>query len=237
MSEHPPPKPEHIVHPSDVAGDLSRGSGVTRRTFIQTLGVGAAATAVGTDDPAEARTPMSRAQDPEVLGPDPFNVTLRVNGSDLTTPIDPATTLMETLRWHLNLTGTKEVCDRGSCGACSVLLDGQVVMSCMMLAVDAVDREIATVEGLAPDADAGDLDPLQEAFIRHDALQCGYCTPGLLIACRALLNETPQPTLDEIRKGISGNICRCGTYTNIFNAVLEASGQQPIADTVGKGVA
>jgi xanthine dehydrogenase YagT iron-sulfur-binding subunit len=144
--------------------------------------------------------------------------------------IDPATTLLDALRIQCDLTGSKEICDRGSCGGCSVLIDGKLVASCMMLAIDAEGAEITTAEGIA---NGDQLDPVQESFIRHDALQCGYCTPGLIVACRALLNENPEPTLDEIRRGLSGNICRCGTYTNIFNAVLDASGRRPIVDQKG----
>jgi xanthine dehydrogenase YagT iron-sulfur-binding subunit len=206
-------------------------NGVSRRSFIQTLGVSAAVSAVGT----QARQALARQAEQDkaaagaakTIGPAPFPITLRINGQQMQATIDPATTLMETLRWHMNLTGTKEVCDRGACGACSVLVDGKLVNSCMMLAVDAVNSEITTVEGLS----TGDaLDPVQEAFIRHDALQCGFCTPGLVMASRALLNANAKPSLEQIKHGLSGNICRCGTYTNVFNAVLEASKQSPIVD-------
>lgn len=213
--------------------DATGGAGgVSRRSFIQTLGLSAAASAVA------ARTQSAIAQDdaPQskavpVFGPDPVKVTLRINGQAMNATIDPSTTLMEALRWHLNLTGTKEVCDRGACGACSVLVDGTLVASCMMLAVDAIGSSITTIEGVGG---PGNLDPVQEAFVRHDALQCGYCTPGLVIASRALLNATPRPSLAQIKHGLSGNICRCGTYSNVFNAVLEASGQAPIADAGGQ---
>lgn len=201
-------------------------NGVSRRSFIQTLGASAAAGALS--NAVEQRA--AEAQDaggPDIIGPGDTRITLQINGKAMDVTIDPATTLMEALRWHLNLTGTKEVCDRGACGGCSVLINGELIVSCMLLAVDAVGTEITTIEGLATN---GELDPIQEAFIRHDALQCGYCTPGLLMAARALLNEYPRPTLKQIRTGLAGNICRCGTYTNIFNAVLDASGQQPIAD-------
>ncbi len=204
-------------------------SGVTRRSFIQTLGVSAAAGAIRTGaDRAMARE--QDAADPEIVGPGPARATLRVNGKALVAQIEPCTTLLDALRERFDMTGSKLVCDRGSCGACSVLVDGKLVASCMMLALDAVDSEIMTIEGLARD---GVLDPVQEAFIRHDALQCGFCTPGLVMAARALLNNTPKPTLAEIKKGLSGNICRCGTYTNVFNATLEASGQIPISDERG----
>ncbi|MHC4947773.1 MAG: (2Fe-2S)-binding protein [Planctomycetota bacterium] len=206
--------------------------GVSRRSFIQTLGLSAAAGAVSASDTADASPRDDDDDATEILGPDPVAVSLRVNDRDLTTTIEPATTLLDALRIHLDLTGSKEVCDRGACGACSVLVNGRLVASCMMLAADAAGREITTIEGLA-DGDA--LHPLQEAFIRHDALQCGFCTPGLVVAAKALLDEHPRPTLDQIRKGLSGNICRCGTYTNIFNAVLEASGQPPVRDAAGGG--
>ncbi|MBT8484335.1 MAG: (2Fe-2S)-binding protein [Phycisphaerales bacterium] len=205
-------------------GAAPPGRGVTRRSFMQTLGISAAATsALGGEREATAAV----ADDTPVLGPGPVPITLRINGKPHTRTVDPATTLLEALRVDLDLTGTKEVCDRGACGACSVLVDGRLTVSCMMLAIDAVGAEITTVEGLA----RGDtLDPVQESFVRHDALQCGFCTPGLVMASRALLDENPKPTLDQIKKGLSGNLCRCGTYTNVFNAVLEASGQTPIAD-------
>ena len=208
-------------------GATNAGLDVTRRSFIQSLGLSAAASALpgATDACAE---PRDAAADVPILGPDPVTLTLRINGTPTKTSIDPATTLLDALRIHLRLTGTKEICDRGACGGCSVLVDGRLIASCMMLAVDAVDQDITTVEGLA---EGEKLDPLQEAFIRHDALQCGYCTPGLLMAARALLNERPEPTLDEVKRGLSGNLCRCGTYTNIFNAVLEASGQAVINDS------
>lgn len=205
--------------------------GVSRRQFIQTLGVTAAGTAIASAIEAKADELRSAAaEELEILGPGPVSITLNVNGKPMKAQIEPSTTLLDALRLHLDLTGSKEVCDRGSCGACSVLVDGKLVTSCMMLAIDAVGSEITTVEGLA----RGDtLDPIQEAFLRHDALQCGYCTPGLLMASKALLNENPRPSLAQVKAALSGNLCRCGTYTNVFNAVLDASGQSPVRD--GKG--
>jgi aerobic-type carbon monoxide dehydrogenase small subunit (CoxS/CutS family) len=207
-------------------------SGVSRRSFIKTVGVSAAATSISGG--AEARAASVVGDQPEqgvpVLGPDPVEITLDINGKPTKLTVEPATTLLAALRERLNLTGSKEICDRGACGGCSVLVDGQLVNACMMLALDAVGTRITTVEGLAVD---GRLDPVQESFVRHDGLQCGYCTPGLVMACRALLNDTPKPTLEQIKRGLSGNICRCGAYTNIFNAALEASGQPPITDQKG----
>lgn len=199
---------------------------VSRRSFIQTLGASAAAGAIQAK--AEA---MVHEDGPRVLGPDPVKIELNINGAAVPMTIDPATTLLEAIRMNASLTGAKEVCDRGSCGGCSVIIDGKLIVSCMMLAIDAVGTKITTVEGLSKN---GTLDPVQEAFVKHDALQCGFCTPGLVMASRSLLNDIPKPTMDQIKHWLSGNICRCGTYTNIFNAVLEASGQSPVQDS-GKG--
>lgn len=217
MPEHTPP-----AEPAPLSSRLSR------RNFLQTMSATAAA---GSLQAAAAATVIEARRDADevtTIGPGPTEVTLKVNGKPLKATIEPATTLLEALRMHMKLTGSKEICDRGSCGGCSVLIDGKLHVSCMMLASDAVGAEVTTVEGLAQ----GDkLDPIQESFIKHDALQCGFCTPGLLVACRGLLNTTPKPSLDEIKQALSGNICRCGTYTNIFNAVLDASGQKPIMDS------
>lgn len=215
----------------------SSGRGVSRRSFMRTVGLSAAAASAQAAAETLAReTGREDESGSAPFGPEPSKITLRINGERHELTIDPATTLMEALRWHTGLTGTKEVCDRGACGACSVLIDGALIASCMMLAYDAQGREITTVEGLGARGEGigRSLDPVQEAFIRHDALQCGYCTPGLLMASRALLSEHPRPTLEQIKRGLSGNICRCGTYTNVFNAVLEASGQSPIVDAAGR---
>ncbi|MHC4991971.1 MAG: (2Fe-2S)-binding protein [Planctomycetota bacterium] len=210
--------------PGDAREPAASPNGVSRRSFIQTLGASAAVGAMR--EAAADATAAGRAQEQvPIVGPGPVEVTLSINGAKHTATIDPATTLLDALRERLSLTGSKEICDRGSCGGCSVLVDGALTASCMMLATDAAGSEISTIEGLG---DGDTLDPLQESFIRHDALQCGYCTPGLLMAAKALLNETPRPSLEQIKHGLSGNLCRCGTYTNVFNAVLEASGQAPI---------
>jgi len=205
--------------------------GVSRRSFVKTVGASAAAASLSAAAEARALAAGGRQPDgPTLQGPAPVEITLTINGKPTQLKVEPASTLLEVLRVHMNLTGSKEICDRGACGGCSVLIDGKLMNSCMTLALDAVGAQVTTIEGLAK----GDkLDPVQESFIRHDALQCGYCTPGLVMACRALLNETPKPTLEQIKHGLSGNICRCGTYTNIFNAALEASGQSPIMDQKG----
>ena len=142
-------------------------------------------------------------------------VSLRVNGGDHTLAVEPRRTLLDALRHNLYLTGAKKVCDMGDCGACTVLVDGRAMYACLLLAVDCADREIATVEGLA----TGDqLDPVQQAFIEADAFQCGFCTPGQVLSVRALLNETAAPSEAEIRRAVSGNLCRCGAYQNIVKA-------------------
>lgn len=203
--------------------------GVTRRDFVKTLGATAAASSFAAA--AQGRGIVDQPEPgPPVLGPGPAPITLDINDTPVRLVVEPATTLLEALRLHAGLTGAKEICDRGSCGGCSVIIDGLVVNACMTLAVDCIGSRITTIEGLARN---GALDPVQQSFIRHDALQCGYCTPGLVMACRALLDKLPKPTLDQIMRGLSGNICRCGTYTNVFNAALEASGQPPIMDQKG----
>jgi xanthine dehydrogenase YagT iron-sulfur-binding subunit len=144
-----------------------------------------------------------------------------VNGAVRSISVEPRVTLLRALRNHLDLTGAKEVCDRGACGACSVLLDGEPVCSCLMLAADAEGHEITTVEGLgSPEK----LSPLQAAFVECDALQCGFCTPGFVVAGTALLRRTPSPSLEQVKEGLAGNLCRCGTYGRVFEAVQKAAG-------------
>lgn len=192
---------------------LKIGPEVSRRGFLRGLGAAAGAAAVG--------APLLGArQESGVQGPGPVKVVLQINGVRREVEIEPRVTLLNALRNHLDLTGTKKICDRGSCGGCTVLVDGAAVNSCLMLAIDAEGRKLETIEGLAAD---GKLHPLQEEFCAHDALQCGFCTPGMVIACKALLDRKKEPTLDEIREGISGNICRCGTYNKIFDAVRAAA--------------
>ena len=232
--------PDDIHHSTSPPGHSParpHDPGVSRRSFMKTMGASAAGSAAASAI-AGVHHDLMEEQAHSIdnvpkIGPDLATMSLRINGRDFNSELDPATTLLDALRWSFSMTGTKEVCDRGACGGCSVLVDGKLAASCMMLAVDAEGAEITTIEGLA---NGDELDPVQDAFIKHDALQCGFCTPGLIMASRALLNENPKPTMGEIRQGLSGNLCRCGTYTNIFNAVLEASGQPvPVDSTDGKG--
>jgi len=145
---------------------------------------------------------------------------LIVNGASHDVTVPGHETLLVTLRERLHLTGTKLVCGRGECGACTVLLEGRSVYSCLTLTAACIDKPITTIEGLERD---GELDPLQAAFVEHDALQCGFCTPGQILAARALLERTPNPTEEDVRRGMSGNLCRCGTYPKIVRAVLAAA--------------
>jgi xanthine dehydrogenase YagT iron-sulfur-binding subunit len=147
-------------------------------------------------------------------------VVLHVNGRALSLQLDSRVTLLDALREHLGLTGTKKGCDQGACGACTVLLDGKRVLSCLTLAAQCDGREVRTIEGLAPD---GQLHPVQEAFVRHDGLQCGYCTPGQIMSAIALLDEGRAGSDEEIREFMSGNLCRCGAYPNIVAAIRDVA--------------
>jgi xanthine dehydrogenase YagT iron-sulfur-binding subunit len=151
---------------------------------------------------------------------DKKRVTLTVNGRKVESAVLSHMTLAEFIREELGLSGTKIGCNRAECGSCTVLLDGNPVYSCTVLAVEASGRRVLTIEGLT---DEGRLHPLQEAFIEHDALQCGYCTPGMIMSVKALLDRTPRPTEDDIRRAIDGNLCRCGAYPNIVKATLATS--------------
>jgi xanthine dehydrogenase YagT iron-sulfur-binding subunit len=156
-------------------------------------------------------SPASMAEAPEPSAPQ-GKVRLTVNGRVYELDIEPRRTLLDTLRDTLGLTGAKPGCDMGQCGACTVLVDGEAVYSCLTLTVEMEGRVITTIEGLSV---SGDLDPVQEAFIQHDALQCGFCTPGQVLAMKALLGHNPHPTDEEIDRAMSGNLCRCGAYPKI----------------------
>ncbi|MCZ6632398.1 MAG: (2Fe-2S)-binding protein [bacterium] len=194
-------------------------SGISRRRFLQGMGTGVAATGLL----SIGRPSAEAASGGKILGPGAVPVSLNVNGETRQANVEPRHTLLDVLRNRLDVTGPKPVCEHGSCGGCTVLLNGQPVYSCMMLAVDAQGQEITTVEGLAK---ADQLDPVQEAFIAHDALMCGFCTPGFLMSVRALLDRNANPTMDDVKQAVAGNICRCGTYPRIFEAALTAARMQ-----------
>jgi xanthine dehydrogenase YagT iron-sulfur-binding subunit len=193
--------------------DESATPAFSRRSFLKTAGVGAAATSV-------VGVAAKGQGAPVVLGPDAVTLSLKVNGAARPVTVEPRVTLLDALRNHLDLTGAKQVCDRGGCGGCTVLLDGEAVKSCMMLAADAEGHEITTVEGLGTPEK---MSPVQQAFVEKDALQCGFCTPGFVVAATAFLAKNPDPTLDQVKHGLSGNLCRCGTYGRIFEAVQSAA--------------
>lgn len=166
-----------------------------------------------------ADVPDTRARRSAFVGPGPIDVSFEVNGTPATVHVPPRRTLLDALRDELGLTGAKRVCDEGTCGACTVLVDGRPVYSCMTLAVSCADRSVETVEGIGED---GELHPVQRAFLENDAYQCGFCTPGQVMSLVALLRGTPSPSEDEVRRAVSGNLCRCGAYVGIVRAGLAA---------------
>ncbi len=191
------------------------GGNLTRRGFIKGIGgglVGAAA--------LSGLRPLRAAAYGRVVGPDEVTVSLVVNGTEHKVTCDPRTTLLDLLREQLGLTGSKRVCNKGECGACTVILNGRTVLACSLLALDADGAEIETIEGLA---NGDQLHPLQQTFVENDALQCGFCTPGFIMSGAALLRRNPAPSLEEIRLAVSGNLCRCGTYPHVFKAIAEAA--------------
>ena len=186
-----------------------------RRTFLKSTGVvGLAATVVGQAD-------TSAQSGPAVVGPGEVPVRLTVNGRQVNLMIEPRVTLLDALRMRANLTGNKRGCDRGACGACTMLVDGRPVYSCSTLAIDVQGKQIRNVDGLA---NGETLHPVQQAFCEKDALMCGFCTPGFIMASVGLLEKHPNPTPEQIRHGLDGNICRCGTFSRIFEAVSSAKG-------------
>ena len=188
---------------------------VSRRDVLRGAGVAAILGAVAPATAREKTTPGIRR-----AGPDPAKVEFELNGKKRSLTVEPRVTLLDALRDHLELTGTKRVCDRGACGACTVWMDGKTVNSCMMLALDAQGKKVTTIEGLER---AGKLHPIQAAFVKHDALQCGFCTPGMIMSCAMLVDTVKKPNGRQIRAAVSGNLCRCGTYPHVFAACEEVA--------------
>jgi len=201
---------------NDSVKDKRAKSGFSRRGLLQ--GAGVSAGAVG----AAALAPEAEAQAaPKVLSGE-VEITLDVNGKKRSVKVEPRTTLLDALRNRMDLTGAKRVCDRGTCGACTVSVNGKIVYGCSVLAVDAVGKAVQTIEGIAPE---GQLHPVSSAFVSHDAQQCGYCTPGFVMAAKGFLDSLKgaTPTVAQVEKGLAGNICRCGTYVGVRQAVLDAA--------------
>ena len=193
-------------------------NGISRRGFLKGAGLTTAGTAMVSTGVLGFNQPAVAAD--KTIGPDAMTIRLKVNGHLRKVNVEPRTTLAHALRNHLQLTGTKVVCDRGACSACTVWVDGKPVNSCITLALDVGDKEVTTVEGLMKD---GELHPVQQSFIDHDASQCGYCTPGMIMTTAHLLEENPNPTLDDVKHAIRGNVCRCGTHPHVFKATMEAA--------------
>ena len=187
-------------------------SGFSRRGFLQSTSAAGAGVALLEQD--------ALAQSGKAVGPGEVPVTLNINGKEMKTTVEPRWTLLDTMRNKLDLTGAKRVCDRGTCGACTVITNGRVVYSCTMLAVDAQGKKIETIESLTAGAKPH---PIVPAFVEHDAQQCGYCTPGFVMASKGFLDRNPSPTYEQVKAGLGGNLCRCGTYVGIRQAVLTAA--------------
>jgi xanthine dehydrogenase YagT iron-sulfur-binding subunit len=191
--------------------------GFSRRSFLKTVGAGGVAAGVLT------KAPRVTAQGAQAAGPGPVPVTLTINGKVHRLQIEPRVTLLDAVRMRADITGSKRGCDRGACGACTMIVDGRTVYSCSTLAIEVQGKQIRTVDGLA---EGEKLHPVQQAFCDKDALMCGFCTPGFIMASVGLLEKHPNPTPEQIKKGLDGNICRCGTFSRIFEAVSRVKGMQ-----------
>ncbi len=189
--------------------------GLSRRAFLSRSTGLAASTPILVG----AGLRVGAAADVKILGPGKVPITLQINGKPHSLSVEPRVTLIDALRNNLDLTGAKRVCDRATCGSCTVLMDGKAVYACTVLAIEAQGKQITTVESLSA---GGKLLPIQAAFVQHDAQQCGFCTPGFVMACKALLDRTPNPSMEQVREGLGGNLCRCGTYAGIRQVVASA---------------
>jgi xanthine dehydrogenase YagT iron-sulfur-binding subunit len=189
-------------------------NGFSRRGFIRGVGISTGALGSGLLETAALAEPAGG-----MAGPGAVPVTLKINGKAQNLNLEPRVTLIDALRNYADHTGAKKVCDRATCGACTVIMDGKVVYSCTVLAIDAQGKDIQTIEGLSN----GKLHPVSAAFVNHDAQQCGYCTPGFVMATKGFLDKHPNPTVADVEKGLGGNLCRCGTYIGMRKAVLEAA--------------
>ena len=199
----------------DDAKSPDERSGVSRREFLKISSITVAVPLV-----AGPKVAMAAGQEVPVYGPGKVPIELTINGKKHKLELEPRVTLLDALRDQLDITGAKRVCDRAECGSCSVLLDNKLVYACSVLAIEAQGKSITTVESLMEN---GKLHPIQQAFIDNDASQCGFCTPGFVVACKSFLDQHPDPTPEQIRRGLSGNLCRCGTYAGIRGAIAQAA--------------
>jgi len=202
------------------------GFTVSRRSFLKSFGTTAAVAATAQVEAVAAE--LEKANQEKIVGPEAVPITLNVNGKPIKLQVEPRVTLLDALRNMTPLTGCKEVCDRATCGACSMFVDDKLVYSCSMLAIEAQGKKITTIEGLG---EPGKLSKVQQAFVEQDALMCGYCTPGFVMSITALLRQHPKPTEAQVRHACSGNLCRCGTYPRILEAALKAAGVAKTAKT------
>lgn len=202
--------------PKEPETPVKKKSDFSRRGFLTSVGVTSGALTSGLLETSAEAEPAAA----NVVGPGEVPITLQINGKPYKVNVEPRYTLCDTLRHRLDLTAAKRVCDRGTCGACSVMVDGKIMYSCTLLAIDVQGRQITTLEGISSEKK---LHPVSKAFVNNDAQQCGYCTPGFVMASKAFLDRNPNPTYEEVKHGLGGNLCRCGTYVGIRKAVLEAA--------------
>jgi len=194
---------------------MEERSGVSRRDFLKISTIAAAVPVV-----SGPKMVLAAGEQVPVHGPGKVPMTFNVNGKTYKASLEPRVTLLDALRDSLDVTGAKRVCDKAECGACTVLLDDKPVYACSMLAIEGQGKKITTVEALMEN---GKLHPIQQAFVDNDASQCGFCTPGFVVACKAMLDKHPDPTPDDLLHELSGNICRCGTYAGIRGAIAQAA--------------
>ena len=202
---------DEVLKPQDDNSD----SGVSRRDFLKISSFSVAVPLV-----AGPKMVMAAGQEVPVHGPGKVPMEFTINGKSYKASLEPRVTLLDALRDQFELTGAKRVCDRAECGACTILLDNKPVYACSVLAIEAQHKPITTVESLVSE---GKLHPVQQAFVEHDASQCGFCTPGFVVSCKAFLDKNPHPSPDDIRRGLAGNLCRCGTYEGIRKAIAQVA--------------
>jgi len=197
---------------------VEKGEGLSRRNFLKVSGISLTVPLM-----IGPKVIKAAGADVKVFGPGKAPISLTINGKKYAAEVEPRVTLLEALRNDLDLTGAKRVCDRATCGACTCIMDGKPVYSCSVLAIEAQGKQITTVEGLMQ---GENLHPVQQAFIDNDAQQCGFCTPGFVVACKAFLDKNPNPTPEDVKQGLGGNLCRCGTYVGVRAAIMQAANAQ-----------
>ena len=209
---------KHKASSKTDGSESSKQGGIARRDFVKLFG----GTGVLVSSGIVADLLPAQEKTGKVVGPGAVPITLKINGQAHKLSVEPRTTLLDALRDQLDLTGAKKVCDRGTCGACTVIMNDKPVYSCSVLAIDAAwsGADIQTIEGLASE---DQLHPVSASFVDNDAQQCGFCTPGFVMACTAYLKQNPKPTYEQVKRALGGNLCRCGTYVGVRKAVLEAA--------------